>query len=453
MRGSSGWGPAASQPCSAPVAIQAFIAATQAWVLQHGEFSDALFSWGGTCMWIGATDAVQEGHWLWESGGALAWSDWAPGEPNQMGNEDCALMCSSLWSGATPGQWIDVGCAMSVPFCCDNGVNTPQSTATYFLSEARSMTRDEAEQSCEAAHGELATVRNSAENEAASFACGAHTCWLGLEEVGGNAATGTNQQVWQWPDGVDVFTAWAYGEPNNYAGRDEKFAIMNCCEEDASSTGTWYDAPGDWDLPRPLCMRARAFACPSGWTERQGSCYKIEPTQRTRDECLAACAPGGLACVNDDDENAFLMALAAEGGGGSFAGFLIGLTDAATEGTWVWDAQCSSTYTHWATTEPNDYGSGEDCGALLGSDNPFGLGGEYVDGHWVDVDCELSWQCACEMAADAAAMCGVGKELVKRHRRSAIHGCCCGATEGGADETEVGDLDVVDGHRAVGGDV
>ena len=58
-----------------------------------------------------------------------------------------------------------------------------------------------------------------------------------------------------------------------------------------------------------------------------------------------------------------------------------------------------------------------------------------------------------DMAADAAAMCGVGKELVKRHRRSAIHGCCCGATEGGADETEVGDLDVVDGHRAVGGDV
>ena len=355
-------------------------AATQAWVLQHGEFSDALFSWGGTCMWIGATDAVQEGHWLWESGGALAWSDWAPGEPNQMGNEDCALMCSSLWSGATPGQWIDVGCAMSVPFCCDNGVNTPQSTATYFLSEARSMTRDEAEQSCEAAHGELATVRNSAENEAASFACGAHTCWLGLEEVGGNAATGTNQQVWQWPDGVDVFTAWAYGEPNNYAGRDEKFAIMNCCDEDETATGQWYDAPGDWNGPYALCSRANADGART---------YFLVQGGQTRADAEQSCEAqsGELAIIKNAADNTNAMSACgdhtcwiglAEVGGDS-------LTAQASQ-IWQW-SDGSAAYDNWADGEPNNYDGNDERNVVMNcceEDDPGSQAGVWFDapGDW-----------------------------------------------------------------------
>ena len=125
--------------------------------------------------------------------------------------------------------------------------------------------------------------KTDAENEAAFAACQKVSsklgCYIGLEL--------TDSDGWTWADGTKpAWLNWRAGEPNNWGDTDEKAAIMNCCEEDASSTGTWYDAPGDWDLPRPLCMRD-SFGCPSGWTERQGSCYKIEPTQRTRDECLA----------------------------------------------------------------------------------------------------------------------------------------------------------------------
>ncbi len=47
-------------------------------------------------------------------------------------------------------------------------------------------TRADAEQSCEAQSGELAIIKNAADNTAAMSACGDHTCWIGLAEVGGN---------------------------------------------------------------------------------------------------------------------------------------------------------------------------------------------------------------------------------------------------------------------------
>ena len=40
--------------------------------------------------------------------------------------------------------------------------------------------------------------------------------------------------------------------------------------------------------------------------------------------------------------------------------YWIGYTDAATEGTWVWDTGSSATYTNWLSSEPNG-GTSENC--------------------------------------------------------------------------------------------
>ncbi|MEO2005583.1 MAG: C-type lectin domain-containing protein [Candidatus Poribacteria bacterium] len=56
--------------------------------------------------WIGLTDAAGEGKWRWVTGEALAYTNWAAGEPNDFGSgdEDYAHM------GAQPhGVWNDLG--------------------------------------------------------------------------------------------------------------------------------------------------------------------------------------------------------------------------------------------------------------------------------------------------------------------------------------------------------
>ncbi|HET9931330.1 MAG TPA: C-type lectin domain-containing protein [Polyangiaceae bacterium] len=76
-------------------------------------------------VYIGATDAEQEGHWHW-AGGADFWlgngsgsavngafSNWSSGRPNnfpKMPGENCAVSVIEFPSDGNPGQWNDVTC-------------------------------------------------------------------------------------------------------------------------------------------------------------------------------------------------------------------------------------------------------------------------------------------------------------------------------------------------------
>ncbi len=75
----------------------------------------------GARAWIGLTDQVTEGVWQWVTGEPLVYTAWAPGEPNNSGNEDYAI---TNWSA--PGNWndlpnqshpfiIEFDCAAAVP--------------------------------------------------------------------------------------------------------------------------------------------------------------------------------------------------------------------------------------------------------------------------------------------------------------------------------------------------
>ncbi|MFT5685135.1 MAG: hypothetical protein ACI8RZ_006084 [Myxococcota bacterium] len=63
----------------------------------------------------------------------------------------------------------------------------------------------------------------------------------------------------------------------------------------------------------------------------------------------------------------------------------MGLNDISSEGTWVWDGG-SSSYTNWASGEPNNSGSNEDCGQL----------NRYTDGTWNDEPCSSAFYYICE---------------------------------------------------------
>ena len=61
--------------------------------------------------WIGLNDLDVEGTFQWVDGSSLTHQPWAPGEPNNQGEEDCAM-------GSLYRQWNDYPCHLPHPFIC-----------------------------------------------------------------------------------------------------------------------------------------------------------------------------------------------------------------------------------------------------------------------------------------------------------------------------------------------
>ncbi|XP_041925781.1 CD209 antigen-like protein A isoform X2 [Alosa sapidissima] len=69
-------------------------------------------------VWIGLSDTDNEGVWKWVDGTPLTIKYWAPGEPNNAGNEDCAEISSKA---ANPMKaWNDVPCYSSFQYICED---------------------------------------------------------------------------------------------------------------------------------------------------------------------------------------------------------------------------------------------------------------------------------------------------------------------------------------------
>uniref|UniRef100_A0A8C6SIH2 C-type lectin domain-containing protein n=1 Tax=Neogobius melanostomus TaxID=47308 RepID=A0A8C6SIH2_9GOBI len=63
--------------------------------------------------WIGYSDA-QESSWFWINGKETSFTNWCSGEPNNNGNENCALI---NWT--SQGCWNDFKCTDPVPYICE----------------------------------------------------------------------------------------------------------------------------------------------------------------------------------------------------------------------------------------------------------------------------------------------------------------------------------------------
>lgn len=65
--------------------------------------------------WLGATDNLKEGEWIWQSSGkTMTYSNWTVGEPNNCcGGENCLEMSANL------GTWNDASCTNSFSVLCE----------------------------------------------------------------------------------------------------------------------------------------------------------------------------------------------------------------------------------------------------------------------------------------------------------------------------------------------
>ncbi|MFH1467356.1 MAG: MopE-related protein [Pseudomonadota bacterium] len=99
------------------------------------------------------------------------------------------------------------------------------------------------------------------------------------------------------------------------------------------------------------------------WLEAQDACW--------------AMGYDDLASVQDRVEMSTLLEMAVDSGidAGFRNGFFIGLTDAASEGDFVWSDGLGGTWTNWGSGEPNDSG-GEDCAYFVPT-----------TGAWNDIAC------------------------------------------------------------------
>ena len=55
---------------------------------------------GSTQFWIGFNDLQTEGTWVWSSGEPVTYTHWHPGQPDNSGDEDCAILNWYIYNGA-----------------------------------------------------------------------------------------------------------------------------------------------------------------------------------------------------------------------------------------------------------------------------------------------------------------------------------------------------------------
>lgn len=88
------------------------------------EFVKTLLG-GDIQLWLGATDEVTEGRWVWVDGAPVVWGGWRAGEPNNAGGNE-------NFAATYKGAWAD---------CPDSGVVGTIFRAQGYICEWRNQSR------------------------------------------------------------------------------------------------------------------------------------------------------------------------------------------------------------------------------------------------------------------------------------------------------------------------
>ncbi|XP_006820030.1 macrophage mannose receptor 1-like, partial [Saccoglossus kowalevskii] len=90
-------------------------------VLIHNEYIQYLLHWYVTnngfqteSFWIGLSDAENEGNHIWYDNSALVYQNWAEGQPDNAGNDDCVKL-DWEWDFA----WSDARCSETYNYICE----------------------------------------------------------------------------------------------------------------------------------------------------------------------------------------------------------------------------------------------------------------------------------------------------------------------------------------------
>ena len=71
---------------------------------------------------VGGNDIASEGSWVWDSGYAMSFTNWASGEPNNGGGEEhCLALHGADHGGGWGYQWNDTLCSHTgaISYACE----------------------------------------------------------------------------------------------------------------------------------------------------------------------------------------------------------------------------------------------------------------------------------------------------------------------------------------------
>lgn len=208
-------------------------------------------------VWIGLSDAAQEGAFAWVNGEPLGYTNWYAGEPNDSDGEDYTELVAACEERR--GFWNDVsndhdgGRFYVVEYGAETGQAPPggpllppgvvwwEGNGSYYrlvtYPESWTAARDAAAAMTVLGRpGHLVTITTAEENAfVLGYVAPCDLVWIGLSDAG---VEGTFAWVTGEPLG---FTNWAGGEPNG--GTDENFVeLSGSCDD---NRGRWNDLDGD----------------------------------------------------------------------------------------------------------------------------------------------------------------------------------------------------------------
>jgi len=310
-------------------------------------------SLSATNMWIGYNDRTAEGTFVWTSGLSPGYTNWNGGEPNNLGNEDCA----EQQNGA---GWNDLVCTTGEPYICEgsvalcgNGVvgtgetcddsdahagdgcsatcvvepgwsctGTPSvctqacssgswalssTSREYFLCNG-AVPWASADTNCKALDGTasgwfLTTIDDTTENTFVN-SLSTNNLWIGYNDI-------TTEGTFAWAGGTSTFTGWNAGQPDNSGNSD--------CVEQQNASG-WNDLTCASAL-RYVCegpaicgngIQGLGEGCDDGNTNAGDGCSNhciVETgwscTGTSPSVCTQVCADGGSWSVSSGQEYYF----------------------------------------------------------------------------------------------------------------------------------------------------
>jgi formylglycine-generating enzyme required for sulfatase activity len=262
-----------------------------------------------TGLWIGASDATTEGTWLWVNGETYAFTNWGTGRPSTTPGNTLDYVEVSGGGGAEIGKWYD---------------RSPTTIRDGYILETGHATNPLV------ADADGDGLNDGAEQAAGSNPFMADTDGDGLSDSQEVNLTQTNPKL---ADSNGNGTSDALEDP-------DADGLSNLAEVTQYGTD-------------PLVEDSDADGIKDGAEiGYAGSFYKPLQGSFTYAQAVAdAAAKGGRVA---SFRNATDYTRAASKARQTTQGYLwIGLSDAATEGTWVWTNGTTATYSQWLTGEPS----------------------------------------------------------------------------------------------------
>ncbi|XP_062865235.1 uncharacterized protein LOC134327083 [Trichomycterus rosablanca] len=336
--------------------------------------------------WIGLSDKLSEGGWKWVDGSALTTEFWMNGEPNNAGNEDCAVL--NVLSGA-PNNWNDVSCSSRNKLICEiplkltwrilrsvegsvqteritlrmSNINYDNLGISEMDVEKRTIINEAIYNDEDIYRGQnTETKKNSGSRRSRLVAVSLGLlCFFLL--VTNIVLLISYVHVKEDKDGlsqtVDLWNASLTLERENLKStiqnlnedrqqQDRRYQILNEEKDEINNKLKQLT-----ERKTPTCDVVNS----EEWRKFGTSCYYISTRLKNWAESRQYCRERGadLVIINSREEQEFIKNFKIDA--------WIGLSDEESEGGWKWVDGSALTSEYWGPGEPNDYGNKEDCAA------------------------------------------------------------------------------------------